>query len=156
MQLSVLSDLVSSRGEFVTQTREKKHFFWNSLTSRILGVGSWNFYRIQISFWNARIRVVFMIRWFLVPPVVIVLKISKIVLHKLWYYFWTKIFSGFPNHLWNFVSKFVGSKKLPGFVRFRTRSDSCKNFSSQLQKFVKLENFKNLVFFSLLSDKSLI
>ena len=44
------------------RSEKKTHFFWNSLTSRIFGVGSWNFYRIRISFWNARIRVVFLIR----------------------------------------------------------------------------------------------
>ena len=39
------------------------------------------------------------------------------------------------------VSKFIGSKKLLGFEGIRTRSNFCRNFSFQLQKLTKLENF---------------
>ena len=57
------------------------------------------------------------------------------------YFFW---FSKPPMKICTKVRRI---KKLPGFVRFRTRSKSCKNFSSQLQEFAKLENFKKSHFF---------
>ena len=69
--------------------------------------------------------------------------------------FWTFLKNKF-SELWSEgVSKIVFSEKHPGNERFRTRSDSWKKFSFQLQKFAKLENFKNMDFFRLSVTKTL-